>query len=62
MREKSLPLKDFDKTVHDLMAGMAEIMYAYKGIGLAHSRRVFFVVKFINLLVGLIIGALAMLL
>ncbi len=35
LREKSLPVKDFDETVRDLMEGMAEIMYAYQGIGLA---------------------------
>ncbi|MCK6621961.1 MAG: peptide deformylase [Calditrichaceae bacterium] len=35
LREKSLPVKDVDEAVRDLMKGMAEIMYAYQGIGLA---------------------------
>jgi len=35
LREKCLPVKDFDEAVRDLMEGMAEIMYAYQGIGLA---------------------------
>jgi len=35
LREKSLPVKDFNEAVRDLMEGMAGIMYAYQGIGLA---------------------------
>ncbi|MCK6562950.1 peptide deformylase [bacterium] len=35
LRKKSLPLDDVNGAVRDLMAGMAEIMYRYNGIGLA---------------------------
>lgn len=35
LRKKSLPLDDVNGAVRDLMAGMAEIMYTYNGIGLA---------------------------
>lgn len=35
LRQKSLPINDVDGAVRDLMAGMAEIMYTYNGIGLA---------------------------
>lgn len=35
LRKKSLPLDGVNGAVRDLMAGMAEIMYTYNGIGLA---------------------------
>lgn len=35
LRRKCLPVNDVDSAVRELMDGMAGIMYAYKGIGLA---------------------------
>lgn len=35
LRKKSSPIDDVNGAVRDLMAGMAEIMYTYNGIGLA---------------------------
>jgi len=35
LREKALPVNDVDGDISELIAGIAEIMYSYQGIGLA---------------------------